>query len=63
MVLKHVLICFRFRPPSFEEKASEDTIIDADTGSTVIFDCKVTALRDKTVSNIFVIDFVRGIFL
>ncbi|KAF9407366.1 hypothetical protein HW555_012587 [Spodoptera exigua] len=40
----------RFRPPSFEEKASEDTIIDADTGSTVIFDCKVTALRDKTVS-------------
>ncbi|KAF9808332.1 hypothetical protein SFRURICE_008385 [Spodoptera frugiperda] len=40
----------KFRPPSFEEKASEDTIIDADTGSTVIFDCKVTALRDKTVS-------------
>ncbi|XP_026735652.1 protein sidekick-1-like [Trichoplusia ni] len=40
----------KFRPPSFEGTASEDTIIDADTGSTVIFDCKVTALRDKTVS-------------
>ncbi|KOB72984.1 Immunoglobulin domain-containing protein-4, partial [Operophtera brumata] len=40
-----------FRPPAFEGgMASEDTIIDADTGATVVFDCKVTALRDKTVS-------------
>ncbi|XP_030020725.2 hemicentin-1 [Manduca sexta] len=47
----------KFRPPSFEgDMASEDTIIDADTGSTVIFDCKVTALRDKTVSWLRVYD-------
>ncbi|CAB3233291.1 unnamed protein product [Arctia plantaginis] len=46
----------KFRPPSFEGTASEDTMIDADTGSTVIFDCKVTALRDKTVSWIRVSD-------
>ncbi|KAL0818859.1 hypothetical protein ABMA28_008178 [Loxostege sticticalis] len=40
-----------FKAPSFEDgKASDDTIINADTGSTVIFDCRVTALRDKTVS-------------
>ncbi|KAJ0172119.1 hypothetical protein K1T71_012092 [Dendrolimus kikuchii] len=41
----------KFRPPSFEgDMTAEDTIIDADTGSTVLFECRVTALRDKTVS-------------
>lgn len=53
--MKYLFYClwFRFRPPSFEGTASEDTIIDADTGSTVIFDCKVTALRDKTVNVLY----------
>ncbi|XP_062525426.1 hemicentin-1 [Bombyx mori] len=46
----------KFRPPSFDDVTSEDTIIDADTGSTVVFDCRVTALRDKTVSWIRVAD-------
>ncbi|XP_052756975.1 uncharacterized protein LOC128202065 isoform X1 [Galleria mellonella] len=40
----------KFKPPSFEGEESDDTILDADTGSTVIFDCKVTSLRDKMVS-------------
>lgn len=41
----------KFRPPSFEgDLTSEETTIDADTGSTVMFECRVTALRDKTVS-------------
>ncbi|CAG4962447.1 unnamed protein product [Parnassius apollo] len=41
----------KFRAPSFEGGiSSEDTIIEADTGSTVLFDCQVSSLRDKTVS-------------
>ncbi|CAG9793361.1 unnamed protein product [Diatraea saccharalis] len=40
-----------FKPPSFEDDInSDETIVDADTGSTVMLDCRVTSLRDKTVS-------------
>ncbi|KAL4713024.1 hypothetical protein ACJJTC_014658 [Scirpophaga incertulas] len=40
-----------FKPPSFEDDMnSDETVINADTGSTVMFDCRVTSLRDKTVS-------------
>ncbi|XP_047510988.1 uncharacterized protein LOC125053606 [Pieris napi] len=38
------------KAPSFEGDLSSETIMDADTGSTVLFDCKVSSLRDKTVS-------------
>ncbi|XP_038207506.1 zwei Ig domain protein zig-8-like [Zerene cesonia] len=40
----------KFKAPSFEGDLNSDTIINADTGSTVVFDCKVSSLRDKTVS-------------
>lgn len=41
----------RFRAPSFEgDVSSEDTLLEADTGATVLFDCQVFSLRDKTVS-------------
>ncbi|CAH2054228.1 unnamed protein product, partial [Iphiclides podalirius] len=47
----------KFRAPSFEgDVNSEDTIIEADTGATVLFDCQVYSLRDKTVSWIKVAD-------
>nr|XP_013189949.1 unnamed protein product [Amyelois transitella] len=45
----------KFKAPSFEG-TTEDTILNADTGSTVVFDCRVTSLRDKTVSWIRVLD-------
>ncbi|CAH2985894.1 unnamed protein product [Chilo suppressalis] len=41
----------KFKPPSFEgDMNADDTIVNADTGSTVMMDCRVTSLRDKTVS-------------
>ncbi|XP_041982952.1 hemicentin-1-like isoform X2 [Aricia agestis] len=40
----------KFKAPSFEGDMSSDTIIDADTRATVLFDCQVSSLRDKTVS-------------
>ncbi|XP_073959074.1 uncharacterized protein [Choristoneura fumiferana] len=40
----------KFRAPSFEGDVTSDDTLDADTGATVVFDCKVTALRDKMVS-------------
>ncbi|XP_068619923.1 uncharacterized protein [Battus philenor] len=47
----------KFRAPSFEgDVSSEDTVLDAYTGATVLFDCQVSSLRDKTVSWIKVSD-------
>ncbi|XP_063374394.1 uncharacterized protein LOC134662052 [Cydia amplana] len=40
----------KFRAPSFEGDVTSDDTLDADTGATVVFDCRVTALRDKRVS-------------
>ncbi|XP_045454785.1 hemicentin-2-like [Melitaea cinxia] len=40
----------KFKAPSFEGDLSSEASIDADTGATVLFDCRVTSLRDKTVS-------------
>ncbi|XP_052744248.1 uncharacterized protein LOC112049423 [Bicyclus anynana] len=45
-----------FKAPSFDGDMSSDTLINADTGATVLFDCRVTSLRDKTVSWIRVSD-------
>ncbi|VVD02090.1 unnamed protein product [Leptidea sinapis] len=40
----------KFKAPSFDGDMNSDTIINADTGSTILFDCKVSSLRDITVS-------------
>ncbi|XP_011558662.3 hemicentin-1 [Plutella xylostella] len=40
----------KFKAPSFEGGLDSDTVIDADTGAKVLFDCRVTSLRDKMVS-------------
>ncbi|CAH2239766.1 jg24655 [Pararge aegeria aegeria] len=47
---------YSFRAPSFDGDLTSDTLINADTGATVLFDCRVTSLRDKTVSWIRVSD-------
>ncbi|CAK1545466.1 unnamed protein product [Leptosia nina] len=39
-----------FKAPSFEGDLNSESLMDADTGATVLFDCKVSSLRDKTVS-------------
>ncbi|XP_032522668.2 uncharacterized protein LOC116774123 [Danaus plexippus] len=39
-----------FKGPSFEDDINSDKIINTDTGATVLFDCRVSSLRDKTVS-------------
>nr|XP_034835924.1 leucine-rich repeats and immunoglobulin-like domains protein 1 [Maniola hyperantus] len=46
----------KFKAPSFEGDMTSDTLVNADTGASVLFDCRVTSLRDKTVSWIRVSD-------
>ncbi|XP_072933233.1 leucine-rich repeats and immunoglobulin-like domains protein 1 [Epargyreus clarus] len=47
----------KFKAPSFEgDTSTDDTLLNADTGATVIFDCRVSSLRDKMVSWIRVSD-------